>query len=164
MRRRFLAALLFLGLAAAAGAQEALIDIPNPGARDLCPVCGMLVSKYPNWTATVLYKDGHAHHFDGAKDLFKYLFDYAKYAPDHRIEDIRAIAVTDFYNLARIDARKALYVTGSDVLGPMGHELIPLATQADAEDFMKDHKGRRVLRFEQVTKEIAERLDRGKFD
>ena len=44
---------------------------PKPGAKDLWPVCGMLVSKYPNWVATIVYKDGHAHHFDGAKDMFK---------------------------------------------------------------------------------------------
>jgi nitrous oxide reductase accessory protein NosL len=164
LRRRFLAMLLILGLAAPAGAQEALSGIPKPGTRDLCPVCGMLVSKYPNWTATVLYKDGHAHHFDGAKDLFKYLHELPKYAPGHRAEDMKQIAVTDFYNLQKIDARQALYVIGSDVLGPMGHELVPLATEADANDFMKDHKGKRILRFDQVSREIAEKLDRGKFE
>ncbi|MDQ5945879.1 MAG: copper chaperone NosL [Pseudomonadota bacterium] len=163
-RRFFLAALFLLGLATTAGAQQVLSGIPKPGARDLCPVCGMLVSKYPNWAATVLYKDGHAHHFDGAKDLFKYLQDLSKYAPGHRAEDMLSIAVTDFYNLEKIDARQALYVVGSDVLGPMGHELVPLATRTDANDFMKDHKGKRLLSFDQVTKEIAEKLDRGKFD
>ena len=164
LRRRVLAMLLILGLAAPAGAEEALSGIPKPGARDLCPVCGMLVSKYPNWTATVLYRDGHAHHFDGAKDLFKYLHELPRFAPGHRVEDISLIAVTDFYNLQRIDARKAWYVLGSDVLGPMGHELVPLANEADAADFMKDHKGRRMLGFGQVTKEVSEKLDRGKFD
>lgn len=164
LRRLFLAGLLFGALAFTANAQQALSGIPKPGVKDLCPVCGMLVSKYPNWTATVLYKDGHAHHFDGAKDLFKYLQDLPKYAPGHRAEEMRSIAVTDFYNLDKIDAKKALYVIGSDVLGPMGHELVPLATRADADDFMKDHKGKRILDFDQVTKEVAEKLDWGKFD
>ncbi|MDQ5947137.1 MAG: copper chaperone NosL, partial [Pseudomonadota bacterium] len=84
LRRHLLAMLLILGLAGPASAQEALSGLPKPGVRDLCPVCGMLVSKYPNWTATVVYKDGHAHHFDGAKDLFKYLQELPKYAPGHR--------------------------------------------------------------------------------
>lgn len=164
LRRLFLAGLLLCALASTAHAQQALSGIPKPGVKDLCPVCGMLVSKYQNWAATVLYMDGHAHHFDGAKDLFKYLQDLPKYAPGHRTDDMRSIAVTDFYNLDKIDAKKALYVLGSDVLGPMGHELVPLATRADADDFMKDHKGKRVLGFDQVTKEIVEKLDRGKFD
>ena len=54
-------------------AETGLPPLPNPGPKDTCPVCGMFVAKYPHWTATVLYRDGHAHHFDGAKDLFKYL-------------------------------------------------------------------------------------------
>ena len=66
---------------------------------DLCPVCGMIVSKYPNWTATVVWKDGHAHHFDGAKDMFKFLHALPKYAPGHKREDITTIVVTDFYDL-----------------------------------------------------------------
>ncbi|MBM3393027.1 MAG: nitrous oxide reductase accessory protein NosL, partial [Betaproteobacteria bacterium] len=130
--KRFVAAwllALWAGLVPAQG-------IVKPGPKNLCPVCGMLVSKYPNWVAVVQYKDGHAHFFDGAKDLFKYLHDLAKYAPAHRREDIAIIQVTDFYSLARLDAQKAFYVIGSDVLGPMGHELVPLASRADAEDFL----------------------------
>ena len=136
---------------------------PKPGPKDLCPVCGMLVSKYPNWVATIVYKDGHAHHFDGAKDMFKFWHEPAKYAAGHRREDMAAIWVPDFYGLQRIDARKAVFVAGSDVLGPMGHELVPLATRADAEDFLKDHKGKRILAFGEVTRELATALDDGRF-
>ncbi|MDP1612500.1 MAG: nitrous oxide reductase accessory protein NosL [Sulfuritalea sp.] len=136
---------------------------PKPGPKDLCPVCGMLVSKYPNWVASIIYRDGHVHHFDGAKDMFKFWHDPAKYAAGHRREDMAAILVTDFYNLQRIDAGQALYVTGSDVLGPMGHEFVPLATSEDAADFLKDHKGKRILTFAQVGKDLPYRLDDGKF-
>ena len=71
--------------------------------------------------------------------------------------------MTDFYNLEKIEARKALYVIGSDVMGPMGPELVPLATRADAEDFLKDHKGRRILRYDEVTPKIVAKVDSGKF-
>lgn len=158
IRRAFLTLLIALW-ATLAAAQS----VPKPGAKDLCPVCGMLVSKYPNWVAVVTWKDGHSHFFDGAKDMFKFLQDLAKYAPNHRMEDIAGIYVTDFYNLERIDARKAVFVIGSDVLGPMGHEFVPLASQGDADDFMKDHKGKRSLLFSQVTSEVATRVDLGKF-
>jgi hypothetical protein len=46
----------------------------------------MLVSKYPHWVATIVYQDGHAHHFDGAKDMFKFWFEPAKYAAGHSRE------------------------------------------------------------------------------
>ncbi len=137
--------------------------VHKPGPKDLCPVCGMIVSKYPNWVAVVAWKDGHAHFFDGAKDMFKFLFDLPKYAPGHKQENISSIQVTDFYNLARVDARTAFYVTGSDVLGPMGHEFVPLATRDDANDFIKEHKGRKLLTFEQIAPGMPYALDDGKF-
>ncbi len=157
--KRFIAVVLLAFWAGLAPAQ----NVVKPGPKDLCPVCGMLVSKYPNWVAVVQYKDGHAHFFDGAKDLFKYLHDLTKYAPGHRREDVAVIQVTDFYSLMRIDAQKAFFVVDSDVLGPMGHELVPLATRADAEDFLKDHKGKRILGFAEVTRELPFKLDDGKF-
>jgi len=161
-RRRFF---LMLLLAMVSGSLlSETVQLPEPGPRDTCPVCGMFVAKYPEWVGTVRYKDGHAHHFDGAKDLFKYLLDLPKWAPEHRLEDINAIGVTEYYGLTLIDARQAFYVTGSDVLGPMGHELIPLASRADAEEFMSDHEGRVILQFEQVTPEMLIRLDEGRFE
>jgi nitrous oxide reductase accessory protein NosL len=45
----------------------------------------------------------------------------------------------------------------------MGHELVALANKEDAADFLKDHKGKRILTFEQVTKDLPFRLDDGKF-
>ncbi|MEA3277603.1 MAG: nitrous oxide reductase accessory protein NosL [Pseudomonadota bacterium] len=140
------------------------VQVPDPGPRDTCPVCGMFVAKYPEWIATVLYRDGHAHHFDGAKDMFKYLLDMPRWAPGHRAEDIAAIGVTEYYGLLRVGARDAYYVIGSDVLGPMGHELIPLETREDAEEFMRDHGGRRVLRFDEVTYDLLVALDDGRFE
>lgn len=160
---RFWFTLLLASWVALAAAQSPQASIPRPGPKDLCPVCGMLVSKYPNWVATIVYKDGHAHHFDGAKDMFKFWHDPAKYAAGHRREDMVAIWVTDFYSLQRIDARKAHFVTGSDVLGPMGHEFVPLASREDATEFLKDHKGRRILGFEQVARGLAEQVDDGRF-
>ena len=151
---------LLLGLALAGPAVA--LDVPGPGERDTCPVCGMFVARYPDWIATVLYRDGHAHHFDGAKDLYKYLLDLPRWAPGHRAEDIAAIGVTEYYGVTRIDAHEAWYVIGSDTLGPMGHELVPVATRAEAEEFLKDHKGARILRHGEVTPELLRDLDAGR--
>jgi nitrous oxide reductase accessory protein NosL len=139
-------------------------ELPKPKPSDTCPVCGMFVAKYHAWVATVLYKDGHADHFDGTKDLFKYLLDMPKWAPDHRTEDIAKIGVTEYYGLSLIDANAAYYVIGSDVLGPMGHELIPLESKMDAEEFLQDHSGTAILRFNQVTLGLLQKLDRGIFE
>lgn len=161
MRRRHFIATLLGAWAGTIAAQAPAL--PKPGPKDTCPVCGMLVAKYPHWVATIVYKDGHAHFFDGAKDMFKFWFDPPKYAPHHSREMITRITVTDYYNLQPIDAKAAFYVIGSDVLGPMGHEFVPLASQADAEEFMKEHKGKRILRFDEVDKGLPFKLDDGKF-
>ncbi len=139
------------------GAAE--IAVPKPAARDKCPVCGMFVAKYPDWLAAVRLKDGSHVFFDGAKDMFKYLHDMKKYDPSRRPEDIQAVAVMDYYGLAWIDARKAWYVLGSDVYGPMGRELIPLEREADAREFMKDHKGIKIIRFTEATQGVIKSLD-----
>ncbi len=166
MTRRDSAALLLAFWAVPPGslcADAVSFPVPKPGPMDLCPVCGMIVSKEPNWIATLVWKEGHAQHFDGAKDMFKFLEALPKYAPGRKREDIRFIVVTDFYNLQKIEAVKSLYVIGSDVMGPMGYELIPLATKDDAEDFLKDHKGQSILSYGQVTPQIIEKVDTGKF-
>jgi len=148
--------------ALANGGDEAL-SVPTPRAMDACPVCGMLVSKFPSWTAAVVWKDGHNDYFDGAKDLFKFLQALPKYAPGRTREAIRFIAVTDYYDIHKIEAGKAFYVTGSDVLGPMGYELVPLATRTDAEEFLKDHAGKRILRYSEVTPDVVKQVDAGQF-
>jgi nitrous oxide reductase accessory protein NosL len=148
-------------ISAHAGSSSRQLQLPLPGPNDTCPVCGMFVAKYPEWVATIVFQDKTAMHFDGAKDFFKFLSDIKKYAPSCDQTHIRAMGVTDYYNTAMINAADALYVLGSDVLSPMGHDLIPHATHADAKDFKADHLGIDILRFQDITPGILQRLDRG---
>lgn len=126
--------------------------------KDLCPVCGMFVHKYPNWEGQIIFKDRTCFFFDGAKDMFKYYFDLKKYNPKKTIDDIAAIWVTDYYRVKLIDGYKAFYVTGSDVLGPMGHELIPHASEKAAKHFSADHGGKKILRFDEIDLNLIESL------
>jgi len=162
--RTFALPLLLLVALVLPGTGSGGTPMPDPSARDTCPVCGMLVARYPAWIATVLYADGHADHFDGAKDLFKYLFDPARYASGRDSDEIAAIGVTEYYGMTRIDARSAWYVVGSDVLGPMGHELVPLASAEDAREFKADHQGTRILRFDEISPELLRDLDAGRIN
>jgi nitrous oxide reductase accessory protein NosL len=119
----------------------------------------MFVYKYPDWTAQIIFEDGSVVFFDGAKDLFKFYFDIKKYSPEKSHKNIAAIYVTEYYEMKLIKVEDAFFVIGSDVFGPMGHELIPFASRADAEEFMKDHKGRRILKFEGVKPTVIKKLD-----
>jgi nitrous oxide reductase accessory protein NosL len=127
------------------------LHLPKPGEHDACPVCGMFPARYYEWIATIVFTDGTAVHFDGAKDAFKFWLDMSKYDPKkHTQADVKAFGVTAYYSTEMIDAKKALYVIGSDVLGPMGHDLIPHPDMYDARAFMKDHHGKAIVRFEDI--------------
>lgn len=126
---------------------------------DKCPVCGMFVAKYPDFLAQIIFTDGTHAFFDGAKDMFKYYFNLKKYNAAKEVSDIAFIYVTDYYSMTPIDGRTARYVVGSDVFGPMGRELLPFVKEADALEFMKDHFGKKMIRFEEVTPDIIKGLD-----
>jgi nitrous oxide reductase accessory protein NosL len=131
----------------------------GPSEDHKCPVCGMFVKNYPGVLAAVVFKDGATAFFDGSKDMFRYLFEVPKYAPGRTRSDVATIWATDYYSQKWIDASTALFVRGSDVLGPMGRELIPFGKENQAKEFMKDHKGDALLRFADVTPEIVKNLD-----
>ena len=118
--------------------------------EEKCPVCGMFVYKYPKWAAQIFYKDTHFS-FDGAKDMMKYYFEHK--------EGISKMLVSDYYSQKALDATKAFYVIGSDMYGPMGNELIPFGTKKEASAFSMDHKGRKVIGFDAITKEEIYKLD-----
>jgi copper chaperone NosL len=150
--------------AASAPAPQAAttVVVPAPGQTARCPVCGMFVAHYRPWLATLLWRDGRREYFDGAKDLFTYLRQLPKYAPGRTASDVVSMAVTEFYDLRTIEATQAWYVIGSDVLGPMGREFVPLASRADAEEFMRDHHGSRIVAFAEITIELVRQVDAGR--
>jgi nitrous oxide reductase accessory protein NosL len=141
-------------------AVPALADDAKPTKKDKCPVCGMFVYKYPDWFAHIEFMDGTSVWFDGPKDAFKYYLNLRRYDPSKRASDIEYFSVTEYYELKPIDGRKAYYVLGSEVYGPMGRELVPFIRSSDAEEFMHDHNGKVVLKFEEVTRFIVKGLDR----
>ena len=131
----------------------------RPSTADKCPVCGMFVAKFPDFACQIIFKDGTVSFFDGTKDLFKYYLNLPAYAPKRKQQDIAAIYVTSYYSLTYFDGRKGWYVTGSDVFGPMGHELIPFENETEAREFTTDHKGKSVLKFNQVNAVILKGLE-----
>jgi copper chaperone NosL len=150
------AAIALLLLSTAAVAEE---PAPRPTRTDKCPVCGMFVSRYPDWTARVAFQDGSSAWFDGAKDLFKFLLEPGWFLPGKKVADVRSVTVTDYYAVTPLDAKEAFFVVGSDVFGPMGRELVPFGQRTEAEEFLRDHRGKMILRFGDVTRAVLDGLD-----
>jgi len=149
MRLRVLA--LICALASGVVGNAFAGDPKPPTAKDRCSVCGMFVAKYPPWVATVVFNDGTQVFFDGPKDLFRYLLNLEDY--DAADREISEVFVKDYYSTAVIDAKDAFFVVGSDVMGPMGPELVPIAKESHAKTFVTDHGGESILCFDEITRD-----------
>ncbi len=136
-------------------AAAAPLDKVKPDTR--CPVCGMFVAKYDVWITQIRYDDSIVFSFDGVKDMMAYYHNPAAYNGQAQAK-ISEIWAKDYYSLKWLDARQAFFVVGSDVHGPMGHELIPFSSKTAAESFLTDHHGQQILVFDEITVEIIERL------
>jgi nitrous oxide reductase accessory protein NosL len=150
------AMVLAMSLSQASAAEKKFI---KPADRDKCPVCGMFVAKYPDWVAEVVFKDGSYAVFDGPKDLLKFIVGLKSYAPGKKQNEIDAVFVNDYYAVRPIDGRKAFYVLGSDVFGPMGRELVPFEKETDAREFLKDHHGRKMFHFDEISSGVLKQLE-----
>lgn len=126
----------------------------RPGDSDVCAVCGLSVSRHPEWVAEAVYEDGAAVYFDGPKDLFRFLRHPRRYPRGRRRAKIEAAFVTAYYDGHWIPARDAHYVLGSDVVGPLGAELVPHGSREEAEEFLLDHRGERIVSYHEVTEEM----------
>jgi len=143
IRPAFVLALLLWALPVAAA------EAPAPADKtERCPVCGMFVAPYPTWQATLVFADGQRLVFDGPKDLFRYLQEPSLRLPGRSPAEVRQVWVTEYYSAAPIPARDVFFIAGSDVMGPMGAELVPVKGRKQAETFMRDHGGRRVMVFD----------------
>jgi len=155
--RKGMSCLIILCLAVvsfAAGPQDL-----TPSPKEKCPVCGMFVSMFIDWDARIGFKDSSNAFFDGAKCMFKYHLNLKKYNPAKNRNDVTVISVKDYYSKTSIDALQAFFVIWSDTYGPMGHEPIPFEKEADAKKFLKERKGKKILRFKDINLNVIKSLD-----
>ncbi len=122
-----------------------------PGPKDRCGVCGMFVAPYVNWVSVIQFKNNTKTYFDGPKDMFTYIFDLKKYRSDLNENDISDIYVTEYYTTQLKKANEVFFVVGSDVMGPMGNELVPIQGQDKAKTFLRDHGGKKIMHFDGKT-------------
>lgn len=142
---RFLTIVLFVIVTSA---NALAVPLPAPGKTDRCAVCGMLVAEFPQWISGLTLKDGRHYYFDGPKDLFICLLNLPGCLPDVSEAQIAGVFVTEYYSTRQVSATEVVFVTGSDVIGPMGTELVPVSGREAAESFRRDHAGDKLMRFD----------------
>lgn len=141
-RRRALGGLVALSLVACKGRST---DAPR------CALCGMRVAADSRFRAGAT-KDGRAVLFDAPRCLFQY-----RATPAGR--GITDPWVIEYYGPGdrQTPANSVRFVRGSDVRGPMGADVVPVA-EPSVERFRRDHGGQPALAFEDVTSEVIRGL------
>jgi nitrous oxide reductase accessory protein NosL len=146
---------------AAAGTSQVAVKQPMEIPENAsCGKCGMYPAKYPRWQAQMIFKDGSMTPFDGCKCLFNFLFAMEKFDKTHSPEDLAVAWVKDFNSGTWINAADAHYVVGSDMMGPMGKELIPFADNAAAMQFNQEQGGT-MMEYGAITPDVLATLGMG---
>jgi copper chaperone NosL len=136
----------------AADANAATVDLPDGAKLDLsvpCPICNMKTETSKLGPAAVVFKDGKVVGFDTTGDMFRYVLDPKKHGLD--AATIKNLFVTEHGTKNFLDAKKAFYVVGSDVVGDMGPEIVPFSQKEGAEKFKSEHHGKNVAIYMQIT-------------
>jgi nitrous oxide reductase accessory protein NosL len=149
---RFLLSLGTLAVQLALAVTLALSSGCGGKARPRCERCGMFTDANPRWTAGAIAAGGRDVHFDAPRCMFAWL---------QATSGIGAEGpwVTEYYSQRKRPAAFVWYVVGSDVVGPMGPDLVPVGDEAAAERFRVEHQGRQVLRYDAVDAAALARLD-----
>lgn len=114
-------------------------------AQERCPHCGMLVERNGPFRAELVTPTGTTG-YDAPRCALA----------ASRNGTAGKLRVQEFYTRGYVDGDAVRFVGGSDVEGPMGGELVPVAPDK-VEKFMRDHKGARVYRSEDVTSEVLKK-------
>ena len=132
MPTRIPASLLLLVLACFAPSRARADDAPHE--RESCEVCGMWVDEYQHSATTVVYTDGRAQHTCGVACMLRVVDAQGRSA-------FQSITVRDWISRAEVDAERAYYSIGSDLIPDMLPNYIAFANREDAEAFSKTRGG-----------------------
>jgi hypothetical protein len=110
-----------------------------------CGACGMRVDPGSAWVAYVMVQ-GRELPFDTP---------HCAFVTWRRSKgDVSAARFREYYSQQMKPAAEVRFVAGSDVVGPMGPDLVPVATD-NASRFARDHNGASPKTAEQIVEEGA---------
>ncbi len=143
MRRRSVLALLVVTALGSVACKKK----PAEGVR--CANCGMVVKGDSAFRVTATLADGTKATFDSPRCAFE--------ARNAKKVAIASMEMQEFYDRTLLAPSALRFVSGSDVLGPMGQDVIPVSAAHEAK-FMKDHKGKHAYGEAELTDKVLEHL------
>ena len=116
-----------------------------------CPLCGMYPARYPVFNCQIVFQDGSYEAFDSAVGLLVYLRFPEKTGIS--LKPIAEIYFKDYLKETWLEAVKSFFVTGSEVMGPMGVEFLPIDSEEAAKELKKQEKGQDIIHFKEIDRQ-----------
>ena len=138
--------MLSIGITSGVSAQPRTIEAPKE-----CPLCGMYPARYPEFNCQIVFKDGSYEAFDSAIGLLVYLL-----FPDKtgiKLKPVAEIYFKDYLKESWLEADKTIFVTGSEIMGPMGIEFLPVDNEHAAKELKKQEKGQDIIHYKAINRE-----------
>ncbi len=149
-----------------------------------CAKYGIDTSAHPEFRAYARLKDGSALAFASPKAMFAYFFEgknlsgnnggasaeenlMSKNPANDNFGEANStdanfggaeLYVTDYASGEILRAQDAFYVFGSVLQSARGDDLIPFARLRDAQDFMREKKGYKILQFREISARLIDYL------
>jgi len=128
--------------------------------QKLDPVYGIPLDKYPKWHCEATLKNGHKATFISVKSMMQVYLHQDYFIKRNLLEDtINKIYIKDYLSGEKVDAKQAVYVFGSRIVGPHGDDLIPFASESNAKLFMMKNGGTKLLPYAKITTGLLRYLD-----
>jgi nitrous oxide reductase accessory protein NosL len=109
----------------------------------------MEVAEHTKFASAIELGDGRTFYFCGTGCMIRSWLHPEVFLGSGR-DELRRAVVKEYFAGEHVDALKAIFVAGSDVVGPMGKALVPLKNESDVETFMKRHKGKTTFRLSEM--------------
>ena len=132
----------------------------SDAATGYCPVCGMKVIASDPWAAEIIYTDRTKMMFESPGDMLAFYTSPTSYEVTGAHKDkssIEKMIVKDYQSKQATDARRAVFVYKSNIIGPMGADFVPFSKRADAEAFVAASGGT-IVSLNEVTGDMARDL------
>lgn len=110
-----------------------------------CASCGMALDPASRWFAEVEH-GGKTQGFDTPKCALRFWLTQASGG---------RVFVRSYYGQVRTDGGQVVFLVGSDVLGPMGADLVPVEPEHESK-FKTEHKAQASYRLASLTLAIVE--------
>jgi nitrous oxide reductase accessory protein NosL len=116
---------------------------------DRCPVCAMKVKNHPKFASAIQLKDGTTFYFCGTGCMIRSWMHPVLFLGVSK-DRLANPVVRDYFTGKEMDGRDAIWVAGSDIIGPMGPALVPVRNQGDLETFVRRHGGKTFFRLSEM--------------